>query len=172
MNKLKIALDIDDTLGGFFESYIKKFKADKNPRMLQDHIITKNVCKLRTDKEFWLNLPKIDDIDFEPHIYATKRINPKSWSRQWLINNGFPNKPIYQMIYQKGNKADMIKGRCDVLIDDSVSNVVKCRKSGLPALLIDRPHNRGVDLEGRIFSLRYDEITEAYNKLTNGKRAI
>lgn len=162
MQRLRIALDIDDTLGGFFEAYKKKFNADNNPHVLEDHIITRNVYKLRTDRDFWLNIPKIDWINFEPEIYATKRINPKAWSRKWLIDNGFPDKPIYQMIYQKGNKADMIKGRCDVLIDDSVSNVHKCIESGLPALLIDRPHNQHAGPEYRIFSLDIDEIVEAY----------
>lgn len=31
MNRLRIALDIDDTLGGFYQAYKEKFNADKNP---------------------------------------------------------------------------------------------------------------------------------------------
>ena len=66
------------------------------------------------------------------------------------------------MVLQQGNKADMIKGRCDVLIDDSISNVNKAIKSGLPALLIDRPHNQNGDPVCRISSLDIEEIKEAY----------
>ena len=66
------------------------------------------------------------------------------------------------MLYQKGNKADLIKGRCDVLIDDSVFNVVSCVKAGLPALLIDRPHNQWFGPQFRIYSLEYEEILDAY----------
>lgn len=160
MKRLRIGLDIDDTLGGFFEVYTEKFKS--NPRMMEDAVITKNCRKLRTDKDFWLSLPKLESINFEPTLYCTKRVNPKSWSRQWLLDNGFPDKPIYQVIYQKANKADYIKGRCDVLIDDSVSNVYQCIQSGLPALLIDRPHNQHAGPEFRIYSLDIDEIREAY----------
>ena len=78
------------------------------------------------------------------------------------------------MIYQGGNKAVMIKGRCDVLIDDSVSNVLKCIDSGMPALLIDRPHNRWFGPQYRIFSLDIDEIIDAYNILLefNGENFI
>jgi uncharacterized HAD superfamily protein len=66
------------------------------------------------------------------------------------------------MYYQHGNKADMIKGRCDVLIDDSIDNVMKAIKSGLPALLIDRPHNQNGDPVFRIYSLDIEEIKYAY----------
>jgi hypothetical protein len=57
----------------------------------------------------------------------------------------------------------MIKGRCDLLIDDSVSNVVKAINSGLPALIIDRPHNQGYEPLFRIYSLDINEIMEAYH---------
>lgn len=164
--RLRIALDIDDTLADFVGSYNNHFNT--NLASEPDWLITKNVRNLRYNKKFWLGLEKIEWINFTPEIYCTKRINPKSYSRQWLLNNGFPDKPIYQMIYQRGNKADMIKGRCDVLIDDSVSNVRKCIQSGLPALLIDRPHNRYAGPECRIYSLDIDEIIEAY-KILNGR---
>ena len=127
-----------------------------------DYHITKNVYKLRHNKEFWTNLEVIDRPNFIPYIYATKRINLKSYTREWLLKNGFPDRPIYQTIYQYGNKADIIKGRCDVLIDDSVSNVYKCIKSGVPALLLDRPHNRHAGPEFRIYNLDIDEIIECY----------
>lgn len=67
------------------------------------------------------------------------------------------------MYYQHGNKADMIKGRCDILIDDSVSNVMKAINSGLPALIIDRPHNQTGSPLFRIYSLDIEEIKFAYD---------
>lgn len=161
-NKLKVALDIDDCLAGFFESYRRYFPGERN---MKDEVITKNVYKLRNNKKFWTELEVIDRPNFEPHIYATKRINPKSYTREWLIKNGFPNKPIYQTLTQGGNKADIIKGRCDVLIDDSPSNVYKCIKSGVPALLIDRPHNQYAGPLYRIYSLDIDEIMFGYKLL-------
>ena len=159
MNNLRIALDIDDTILKWFEAYQKRFPGERN---LVQHIITRNVRKLQYDREFWENLELLERPNFEPHIYATKRIIQKSYTRNSLIKNGLPIKPIYQMYYQNGNKADLIKGRCDVLIDDSYSNVAKAIKSGLPALLIDRPHNQNVECEFRIYHLDYNEILDAY----------
>jgi hypothetical protein len=49
------------------------------------------------------------------------------------------------------------------LIDDSISNVQNAIKSGLPALLIDRPHNQNGDPVFRIYSLDIEEIVWAYN---------
>lgn len=162
MKHLKVAIDIDDTLSSFYDSYQKLFPGEKNMR---NEVITKNVYSLRNNKEFWTGLEVIDRPNFEPHIYATKRINPKSYTREWLIKNNFPDKPIYQTYYQLGNKADIIKGRCDVLIDDSPSNVYKCIKSGVPALLIDRPHNQEAGPLYRIYSLDIDEVLFGYKML-------
>lgn len=162
MKHLKVAIDIDDTLSSFYDSYQKLFPGERNMR---NEVITKNVYSLRNNKEFWTGLEVIDRPNFEPHIYATKRINPKSYTREWLIKNNFPDKPIYQTYYQLGNKADIIKGRCDVLIDDSPSNVYKCIKSGVPALLIDRPHNQEAGPLYRIYSLDIDEVLFGYKML-------
>lgn len=158
--KLRIACDIDQVLADFESAYNKYYNTDISKE--SDYHITKNVYKLRHNKEFWTNLEVIDRPNFVPCIYATKRVNLKSYTREWLLKNGFPDRPIYQTIYQYGNKANIIKGRCDVLIDDSVSNVYKCIKSGVPALLIDRPHNQSIGPEFRIYNLDIDEITEGY----------
>ena len=160
--QLRIALDLDDTIFSFLSSYRILFPRERD---MIDHIITRNVVKLRKNKEFWENLPLLERPNFEPHIYATKRINSKKYTRNCLIKYGLPIKPIYQMYYQHGNKADMIKGRCDVLIDDSISNVEKAIQSGLPSLLIDRPHNRHVYSKYRIYHLDINEIEEAYGSL-------
>lgn len=160
MNNLRIALDLDDTILDFRGSYVKKFG---NPK--SDQEITKNVYTLRNDSKFWNNLPLLEKPNFEPTIYATKRINNKLFTKKSLIKNGLPIKPIYQTLYQKSNKADIIKGRCDVLIDDSIFNVKSCIEAGVPALLIDRNHNKHVDFKYRIYRLDKEEIQKAYDLL-------
>lgn len=156
---LKIALDLDDTIFDFWGMYKKLFPTQSD---LVSHVITQNVLKLRNSREFWENLPILEKPNFEPHIYATKRINSKVYTRNCLAKHKLPIKPIYQMYYQHGNKADLIKGKCDVLIDDSISNVTMAINSGLPALLIDRPHNQNGDPVFRIYSLDIEEIRFAY----------
>lgn len=156
-NKLRIALDLDDTIFDFLGAYEKIF-----PGKMSESIMTKNVYKLRHNKEFWENLNILEKPNFEPHIYATKRINSKEYTKNCLLKHNMPVKPIFQMYYQHGNKANMIKGKCDVLIDDSIGNVLKAIESGLPALIIDRPHNQSSDPLFRIYSLDIDEIKFAY----------
>lgn len=158
-NNLRIALDIDDTILDFLGYYQQFYPGERN--MLEVNI-TKNVNLLRKNKQFWENLPLLEMPNFIPEIYATKRINSKVYTRNNFIKYNIPIRPIYQMVYQKGNKADIIKGKCDVLIDDSITNVKQAIASGLPALLIDRPHNQNGDPLFRIYSLDINEIYDSY----------
>lgn len=160
--KLRIACDLDDTILDFIGAYTNRFgEADFtgfNPT------ITQNVETLKRDKDFWENLPLLERPDFEPAIYCTKRINSKVYTRNSLKKNGLFVKPIYQLYSQADNKARIIKGRCDVLIDDSPYNVKQCIEAGLPALLIERPHNAGSDLIS-VSRLNYNEILCKYVEL-------
>lgn len=159
---MRIGLDIDDCLADFWGAYCKYFDVKNNPKMLQDHIITRNVQQvLSKDRDFWLQLEVINFPDFIPELYCTKRVNNKAWTREWLRINEFPDRPIYQMVYQHGNKADMIRGRVDVFIDDSLSNVLKCNKSGVPALLYHTERTKDFPMY-KVYSLDKDSILEAY----------
>jgi 5'(3')-deoxyribonucleotidase len=160
--RLKVGLDIDDTIVDFFGEYLKRFGTPK-----ADHHITKNVQKLRKDKQFWENLPKLRDIDFIPTLYCTKRINSKAYTKNSLIKHGFPLAPIYQMYYQHGDKATMIKGKTDVFIDDSISNFQKMNKNGVFCLLITAPHNLNFETDLRIDDLNYETILNKYNQHNN-----
>ena len=165
MNKkyLRIALDCDDTIFVWRESHEKKFGCKLAD--LKDHEITAQVATCKYDKAFWENLPLLERPDFEPWIYATKRINSKVYTRACLRKHGLPVKPIYQEYTQEDNKARIIKGRCDVLIDDSWFNVQQCLSVGIPALLITRPFNKHIDTPYRVDHLKYNEIVNKYNEL-------
>ena len=130
---IRIALDLDDTIFDFLGAYQEVFPGERN--MISSNI-TKNVFKLKKDKRFWENLPLLEMPNFEPCIYATKRINSKVYTRNCLSRHGLPIKPIYQMVYQYGNKVNIIKGHCDVLIDDSAFNCYQALQVGFPAILI------------------------------------
>lgn len=159
---IRIALDLDDTIFDFLGAYQTTFPGERN--MLSSNI-TKNVYKLRRDKRFWENLPLLEVPNFEPCIYATKRINSKVYTRNCLSKHGLPIKPIYQMVYQYGNKVNIIKGHCDVLVDDSAFNCYQALQVGFPAILITRPHNINSDYPYRINKLDLDEILHVYNQI-------
>lgn len=159
---LKIGLDVDDVLADFMGAYYRYFDCARHPERMKDHVITRNVQRiLRYDREFWTQLPVINKPNFEPTLYCTKRVNPKAWTRLWLELNGFPIKPIYQIYTQCGNKADRIKGRVDLFIDDSVRNVQQMNEAGLPTLLF-RKHLEGFT---SVYSLQLDEIVKAYKSM-------
>lgn len=159
---LRVALDIDDTILNFRDTF-----ADSFPEvdLSKDHLITKKVFSLRHSSDFWENLPLLEMPNFEPTIYSTKRVNDKKFTRRNLAKLGLPIKPIYQTYNQSGNKVDKIKGRCDVLIDDSIFNVRQALAVGFPAILISRPHNMHEQSLPRIDKLSISEIIRVYNDL-------
>ena len=152
LNK-RIGLDLDDTINYWYCEYLKIFGTPKD-----DYEITKNVVKLSKDRNFWLNLPVKNYPDFEPTLYCTKRIIPKAWSRKYLQINNLPIAPIYQVYYQKDIKSRFIKGRVDLFIDDSISNMIELNLAGIPCLLMNSEENKKWGPIGRIYSLNYDEI--------------
>jgi FMN phosphatase YigB (HAD superfamily) len=159
---IRIALDLDDTIFDFLGAYQATFPGKKN---LINSKITRNVFRLKRDKKFWENLPLLESPNFEPCIYATKRINSKQYTRNCLIKHGLPIKPIYQMVHQGGNKVTLIKGHCDVLVDDSAFNCYQALSVGFPAILITRPHNINSDYPYRVNRLDIEEITAVYNSI-------
>lgn len=159
---IRIAIDLDDTIFDFLGAYRQNFPGEIN---MTEPKITKNVLALRKNKDFWENLPLLESPNFEPCIYATKRINSKVYTRNCLIKYGLPIKPIYQIYTQKGNKANIIKGHCDVLVDDSAFNCYQAMKVGFPAILITRPHNVDSDYPYRVDRLDLEEIIKVYNQI-------
>ena len=159
---IRIALDLDDTVFDFLGAYQEAFPGERN--MINSNI-DKNVRSLRKNKKFWESLPLLEMPNFEPCIYATKRINSKIYTRNCLSRYGLPIKPIYQIYYQQGNKANIIKGHCDVLVDDSVFNCYQAMQVGFPAILITRPHNVHSDYPYRVNKLDIEEIMEVYSRL-------
>lgn len=156
--ELRIGCDADGVLDDFWNPYIKRFGQPKN-----DYEITKNVQqKLFRDKKFWTTLPVLHKPNFDVTLYCTKRTSLKSYLRQWLEENEFPLAPIYQVLYQYGSKAPLIKGRIDVFIDDSVANFLDLNRAGIPCLLMDNPSNKHLGPILRVHSLQKEEIEDVY----------
>lgn len=158
LQRLKLGIDVDEVIADWAGPFFERF----NPK--SDAEITK-ICtqKLARDRDFWLTLPVIRrPIGFEPTLYCTKRSCLKTYTKEWLENNDFPKKPVYQVLCQNGNKARYIKGRVDLFIDDSPHNFIQMNKCGVPTLLMDTPYNQDLGPIGRIYSLDYAEIEDAY----------
>ena len=157
---LRIGCDLDDTIFGFSEGYLKRFK--KFPKY--DWAITRNVTNILIhERDFWVNLPVIRRPDFEPKLYCSSRVNKKAWSKKALEINGLPNSPLYQVPGYHIPKSKYIKGRVDVFIEDSVHQWKNLNLAGIPCLLIDNERNQEYGPLLKIYSLTYNEIEDAYS---------
>ena len=152
MKKLRVGFDLDDTIFGFSQGYLKRFK--KFPKY--DWAITRNVVHILTkEKDFWINLPVIRRPDFEPKLYCSSRVNKKCWTKKAIEINDLPNSPLYQV-------PGYIKGRIDVFVEDSPHQWKALNGAGIPCLLIDSPNNKEYGPILKINTLGYDEIEDAY----------
>ena len=152
-------MDLDGCLCDFYGAYYARFGVPK-----KDSDITKNVQTiLLKDKEFWLNLPVLNELNFQPKQYTTARIIPKQWIKEYLAKELFPKAPIYQIYGYSLSKYSKIKmGGCDVHIDDSIHVFTDLNSKGIPCLLLDTPNNQDWGPIGRIYSLDKDEIEDVY----------
>lgn len=156
--RLRIGLDLDDTICSFSSGYLKRF--GHFPKY--DWVIGRNVNHILIhERDFWLNLPIIRLPDFEPRLFCSARVNNKRWTKKYLKQHGLYS-PLYQIPGYHLSKADVLRHRVDVFIDDSIKNFIDLNSKGIPCLLMDSPSNQEWGPIGRIYSLQYSEIEDAY----------
>lgn len=156
---LEIGCDLDDTIFGFSEGYLNRFK--KWPKY--DWAITRNVTHiLSKERDFWIGLPVIRRPNFIPKLYCSSRVNKKRWSKIAIEINDLPNSPLYQVPGYNIPKSKYIKGRVDVFIEDSPHQWKALNNAGIPCLLIDSPNNKEYGPLLKIYSLDEDEITDTF----------
>lgn len=155
---MNISIDMDGVLADFYNPYLERFGTPKD-----DSEITRNTTRiLKYDKDFWLNLPVINELKWTPKQYTTARIIKKQWIKDYLRINMFPKAPIHQIFGYSLSKFPRIKG-CHLHIDDSLSVFKDLNSKGLPCLLLDTENNREWGPYGRIYSLDLDEIEDIYH---------
>lgn len=162
---LAVSMDLDGCLCNFYDPYLERFGKPKN-----DSEITKNVQTiLINDKDFWLNLPVINHLNFQPKQYTTARVIKKQWIKEYLEKEAFPKAPIYKVPGYSLSKYSKVKmGGCHTHIDDSLSVFMDLNSKGIPCLLLDTPSNRSWNEPiGRIYSLDKDEIEDTYHLFVN-----
>ncbi len=154
-------MDIDGVLADFYGPYLSRFG---NPK--EDSEITRNVNTiLVNDKDFWMNLPVLNELSFTPRQYTTARVIKKQWIKEYLSKELFPKAPVYQIHgYGLSKYAKVKMGGCQVHIDDSLQVYMDLNLKGIPCLLLDSPENRHWNEPvGRIYSLDKNEIEDTYH---------
>lgn len=145
----KIGLDIDEVLADFVGGWMKKYKIKERPTSWHfDPKIPQRFAKMKRDgtlNAFMLSLrPLVDpmDIPFEPHCYITSRSVPSAVTAKWILDNGFPNAPVYT-VPMGASKVDVAKeAGIEVFVDDKYETFVEMNNAGIMCYLFDQPHNR------------------------------
>ena len=156
---LRISTDIDGVLADFETAYLDRFK--HWPKY--DWAVSRNVAHILIhERDFWLNLPVLNTLNFTPRMYCSARVNNRRWTKKYLEDHDFPKAPLFQVPGYKLSKANVLKGRCDVHIEDSVKNFLDLNRKGIPCLLFNNEVNAHLGPILRIYTLDEDEITDTY----------
>lgn len=148
---LRIGLDIDQVLADFMTAYSERFHVDTETLYWNfSYDITKNLETVKDDESFWLNIPKIRDINFEPIMYCTSRVCDSSMTQKWIEKMKLPTAPVITVGHNK-SKVDTIKEwNLDIFVDDSYHNFKEINAAGVCAcFLMDTPQNRRYNVGAR-----------------------
>lgn len=166
---MKIALDIDGVLAHFTKGFYKWFNEPfVAPAKWEDEFIGANFKKIADVPQFWLSLPVLSsptDIDFELECYVTARPCSSHISYKWLVEHGFPNRPVFTVGSNGAShntKTDVIKDLgITHMVDDHLYHVVDINKNtDCTCFIYTQPHNAWANMEPRI-----DSLTELKNWL-------
>lgn len=149
---MKIGCDVDDVLGAFYPTMCKTFN---KPEIQVDIWDGKGECSwiaekfpdLYNDLSFWKTISRLsnpESINFEIDHYITSLpLHLHDIREQWLIDNGFPKRPL---ICTLNNKVDTMKALgINVLIDDKPSTVKAVRKNGMIGIQFVPPYMNNYD---------------------------
>lgn len=152
MKKFKIACDVDDVLGECYPSLCKWFnKPEKHINIWDGEVENAWVNELFPnffmEKRFWRTISRLSNpnsINFEIDHYITSIPDFLHDIREeWLIKNGFPEKPV---ICTLGSKVDTMKALgLNVLIDDKPSTIKAVRSEGMIGIQFVPPYMSDYD---------------------------
>jgi hypothetical protein len=95
----RIGLDIDGVCADFASSFLEYLGLPDHPADdWDDPRFRLNFYRIADDMFFWMTIKPIPlkkPLSFTPALYCTARGISSQLSRAWLVNNGFPNMPVY-----------------------------------------------------------------------------
>lgn len=146
----RVGLDIDDVLADFIGAYCTRYNLKRPSTWEFDPLFGERYYELCQDIDFWLNLTPLCDpkkLSFTPVCYITARKCPRELTILWLLQNGFPNVPVYHSHLWGGSKSRVAKAnKLDLFIDDCYDNYKKIKDSGIPCKLYTCSHNLQYDV--------------------------
>jgi hypothetical protein len=142
--------DLDGVLCDFVSHFFDYLSLPNHePEIWDDPRIIDNFHKIKNDYIFWLSIPPlIDSIPIKPTAYVTNRPIPSHISADWLWRHGFPYAPVATL----KNKAEIIPAGSK-MVDDAPHNYEELTAAGVHCYLLDKPYNRHIQTDKRIYSL-------------------
>lgn len=152
---MRIGLDIDGVIADFENHfyYYLDIKDTTPATDWNDPRIRENFHKIKDDKFFWIYMPTLvdaDSINFEIDCFVTARDISSSITKRWLLNNGFPNVPLYSVGFNNSKVSVLKEKGVDLFLDDALHNYNELNKAGINCILMDAAHNRHEKVEKRI----------------------
>ena len=140
-NEPIICCDLDDCVFGFTEAYEKRFNVKLSDYWSGDYNMASNLDELKSDKDFWVNMPVKTTIPFEVDYYVTARSIPIEWTQEAIQKNNLPKAKIYSLKWNE-SKIDTLKSlNCSIMIDDKYQTFKECKKNGIFCYLITSSAN-------------------------------
>ena len=147
--ELRIGLDIDDTIADWVSSWCEKFNLPIPANWAFQYGLSEKFKELSDNteelNEFFLNLPvkiKPEDMPFEPVCYISHRPVSDEITKQWLIKNGFPAKPVFHVENRTDKLAIAKREKLNMYVDDSYDTFKLMNQNGICCFLMDAVHNR------------------------------
>jgi len=139
-NKPIVCCDLDDCIFDFTGAYNARFGKGAD-YWNRDYEVDKNLEQLKSDKDFWVNMPVKNRPNFEVDYYVTARDIPVEWTMEAIAKNNLPASKVHTMPWN-ASKIETLKSlNCDIMIDDKYSTYKECQNNGIFCYLMDSPSN-------------------------------
>ena len=141
-----ICCDLDDVVFDFIGAYEDRFGVKVSSYWNGDYNMPDNLEQLKSDKDFWVNMPVKTTIPFEVDYYVTARSIPIEWTQEAIQRNNLPKAKIYTLNWNESKIDTLKKLKCDIMIDDKHETFKECKRNGIFCYLVTTEANKRYDV--------------------------
>ena len=141
-----ICCDLDDVVFDFTGAYESRFGVKLSDYWNGDYNMQENLEILKSEKDFWVNMPVKTTIPFEVDYYVTARSIPIEWTQEAIQKNNLPKAPIYSLQWNESKIKTLKKLKCNIMLDDKFNTFKECKANGIFCYLVSTPANVHYDV--------------------------
>ncbi len=163
---MNVFLDIDDVIFDWHRCYAERFDVPIPKEWDTSEEMGKRLKILSEEKDFWMNLAVKNRPNFIPAGFVSARGVAKSWTVASLAKHDIPGRSnVHQVPWGKSKVALLKELNCHIFVDDKYETFKECNENGIFCLLMDAPHNQGIQTPYRIRTLDIGNILYLWRKL-------